>query len=155
MNKYSVINKFNYCLFSILFNILNVILVGMMYTSGCFGVVEVSFKTLVIYIFQETFFNQVDLILLIGAIVVALFEYFYKGKKKRSKTTSYNQKTFRIVFIPIICVFIAAEVHLLTSYVDSGWLIAIVLVGINMLIFNYVYVLRLYKFCDRLFKRSR
>lgn len=154
MDNYSVINRSNYYLFGVLFNLLNVVLVAVMYAAGWFGGITVSFGTLLSDFFVETLFNQVDLILLIGAIVVALFECFYKGKKKRSKTISYNQKTFRRVFIPIICVLVVSEIYLFTVYVDSGWLIAFILVFLNMVIFNFAYVLWLYKYCDKLVKHS-
>lgn len=153
MDNYSVINKFNYYLFAVLFNLLNVVLVGMMYESGWFGLVTVSFETLVIDFFSETLFNRIDLILLIGAIVVAIMEgYHLKKKDKRDKEMSFNQKTFKMIFIPVIVVLVAGEVYLFTVYVDSGWLFAFGLVILNMVIFNFAYVLKLYKYCDKLVK---
>lgn len=152
MDNYSVINKFNYYLFGVLFNLLNVVLVGMMYESGWFGAVTVSFETLVIDFFSETLFNRIDLILLIGAIVVAIIEGYHLKKNKRDKEISFNKKTFKKIFIPVIAVLVAGVVYLYTVYVDSGWLIAFGLVILNMVIFNFVYVLWLYKYCDKLVK---
>lgn len=150
---YASMNQFRYHLTQFIFNIINIIVVTILYNHHAFGT-----KTINLSILYTDFFKQMILPELLFYIIpiVCTIIYTFKHKFQNIKNFDFHKIihieliVYHLIFIPIIIFLIGCQLYLYIYIPGSSFLIAFSCIFSNMVIFHYLYVMRLHRYVDRL-----
>lgn len=141
-----VLKRKKYYISTILFNILNIILVIMAYHSNILGWKDVPLETMLFHFFKETFLNPIDLIFIIPMAILSVIALIQKIKKdKNTDILIPNPKIFHIFSLTATIIMYGIIIYLYLTKIGSGSLIGFIMIFANMVMFNYIYVIRFHE----------
>lgn len=160
--KFHAINKFNYKVASLIFNVLSIPIICFIYYQGYLGEVTEDFIKILSDFVYDPHLNPSNLfypvsILLIVVSIGLFVSYFYKAHFTNidiEEMISIELIEYSLIFIPIIIGLTIVEFYIALNSNGSAWFIAFLLIFSNMFLFNYLYVLKLYKYIDNKFDHS-
>lgn len=146
-------NQFNYHATQVIFNIINIIVVFILYNNGVFGPKTINFSEILI-----SFFNQMILpgLLIFGIPCISIIIYTFKNRFQNIKNYPMNKLihielvTYNLIFIPIILIIGGFMLYLWTSVQGSAFVIAFCGLFLNMTVFHHCYVMKGHKYIDQL-----
>lgn len=151
-------NEFNYYTIQIIFNILNIIVVTLLYNHDAFGPKTIDFS-----IILKEFFRQITVSYMIFFIIPLIFIIIFTVKKHFQNIKNYNIRkiihinlvSYHLIFTPILLILVGLEVYLYSQAVDSSSLVAFCFLFSNMVVFHMLYVNSFHKYVDRLWTHEK
>lgn len=141
-----VLKRKKYYISTILFNILNIIFVIIAYHSNILGWKDVSLETMLFHFFKETFFNPIDLIFIIPVVTLSVIALIQRIKEGKNTDISIpNPKVFHIFSLTLTIIMYGIIIYLYLTKIGSGSLIGFIMIFANMVMFNYIYVIRFHE----------
>ena len=155
---YASMNEFNYYTIQIIFNILNIIVVTLLYNHDAFGLKTIDFS-----IILKEFFRQITVSYMIFFIIPLIFIIIFTVKKHFQNIKNYNIRKiihinlvfYHMIFVPILLILVGLEVYLYSQAVDSSSLVAFCCLFSNMVVFHMLYVNSFHKYVDRLWTHKK
>lgn len=141
-----VLKRKKYYISTILFNVLNIILVIIAYHSNILGWSDVSLETMLLHFFKETFLNPIDLIFIIPILILSIIALIQKIKEGKNTDISIpNTKLFHMFSLTLTTIMYGVVIYLYLTKIGSGSLIGFIMIFANMVMFNYIYVIRFHE----------
>lgn len=144
---YQILNQFNYYFFNLIFNIISIISIIFLYNFGFFGEQTENISEILLNFFTFSFFNAISIVFIIIILITAI-SYIRNIRKNIRNNISIELTTYNIIFIPITILLYVA-LYYVWAFANSAWFCAFIAVFANMFLFNYLYVMFLYKIIDR------
>lgn len=144
--KIYVLKRKKYYTSTILFNILSIILTIIAYNSDILGWKDVRLETMLFHFFKESFLNSIDLIFIIPVAIISVIALIQKIKEsKDTEIVIPSSKVFHIFSLTVVMILYSIITYLYLTKIGSGSLIGFIIIFANMVMFNYIYVIRFHE----------
>lgn len=150
---YATMNQFNYHATQVIFNIINIIIVFILYNNDVFGPKTYDFSEILISFFKQTILLE---LFIFGIPCICIIIYTFKNRFQNIKNYPMNKLihieliTYNLIFIPISLIITGFIIYLWTNVQGSAFVIAFCDLFLNMTIFHYCYVMKSHKYIDQL-----